>query len=146
MPQESRFPIVSSNVSRSLKFVCMYVYVSGCSRAFHPKVFDPIERAGKGGACLGARIGLDQLNVDSSQSANSQTPVLNLSVDLVSFYNFNVAFHAPIDIAIQFARTDSSGLLLPSPVLWASYTLRLNFTYGDQPFVFQVTIRYIRRD
>lgn len=92
----------------------MYVYRD--VRAFHPKVFGPIERAGKGGACLGARIGLDQLNVDSSQSANSQTPVLNLNVDLVSFYNLNVAFHAPIDIAIQFTRTDSFGLLLPSPV------------------------------
>jgi len=113
--QESRFLIVSLNVSRGLKFVCMYVYRD--VQAFHPKVFGPIERSGKGGACLGARIGLDQLNVDSSQSANSQTPVLNLSVDLVSFYNFNVAFHALIDIAIQFARTDSSGLLIPSPVL-----------------------------
>ncbi|CAL1676397.1 unnamed protein product [Lasius platythorax] len=71
-------------------------------RAFHPKVFGPAERAEKGPPASDW-IGLDQLNVDLSQSANSQSPVPNLSIDLVSSYNFNVAFHAPVDIAIQFA-------------------------------------------
>lgn len=77
---------------------------------FHPKVFGLAERAGKGPPA--SEHGLDQLNVDLSQSANSQSPVLNLSVDLVSSYNFNVAFHAPIDTVIQFAPVRTAALLL----------------------------------
>jgi len=77
-------------------------------RAFPPQSFWLCRKGRKGAACLEARIGLDQLNVDLSQSANNRSPVPNLSIDLVSSYNFNVAFHAVIDIVILFTRRASA--------------------------------------
>jgi len=88
--------------------------------AFLPQSFWLRRKGRKGAACLGARIGLDQLNVDLSQSANNQSPVPNLSIDLVSSYNFNVAFHAVIDIA--FNSHTSSRFFLPLSFPQSSYT------------------------
>lgn len=116
----------------------MYVYRD--VRAFPPQSFWLRRKGRKGAACLEARIGLDQLNVDLSQSANNRSPVPNLSIDLVSSYNFNVAFHAALDIAIQFARR--------SPALGPFYlyrflraaTLYFNCKIRNyQLFVFEVT-------
>ena len=57
-----------------------------------------------GDAGLEPRIGMDRLNVDLSQSVNKQSPAPDMSVDLVSSYKFNVAFHASATAcpAIQF--------------------------------------------
>jgi len=105
--QESRFLIPSLNASRDLKFACTCIRVYRDIRAFHPQSFRPrTERAEKGPPAW--ERGLDQLNVDLSQSANSHSlslflSMLNLSIDLVSS-NLNVACHASMNIAIQFAR------------------------------------------
>lgn len=107
-----------------------FARVSGCT-SVSPQSFWLHRKGRKGAACLAARIGLDQLNADLSQSANNRSPVPNLSIDLVSSYNFNVAFHATIDIAIQFIRC-ASVFLGPSYLYRFLRAATLYFNYKIQ--------------
>lgn len=72
---------IAKDIQVLRSFVRVYLY--RLLRRTHPWSFRDRRKGRKGTACLRARIGLDRLNVDLSQSANSQSPVLNLNIDLV---------------------------------------------------------------
>lgn len=125
--------ISQSSLRSARTFTCI-----GPFEAFTPKVFDPAEREVKGTACLAARIGLDRLNADLSQSANSQSPVLNLNIDLVS--SLQVQCCVPRALrhhVLQFAQFPSFFFILGSfkprfllPNLWEIPTCPENSSWN----------------
>lgn len=99
LPRKISFPV--------LKTARYYVRVS-----WSPK-FWGWTRGRKGTGWLRARIGLDRLNVDLSQSANSQSPATNLNIDLVSSLQVQCCVpRAPRHPVPRFARFSP---YLPSP-------------------------------